>query len=680
MAESQQPSNGPMAPSNPPPTASTEATSTSNSQPASDAPANGDRSDRNDRKKNWDDRRGQRGRDRGRGGRGRGGRGGRDGARGDNASGSKRRPDNYAKRRFDPAITTGEDGEPKQTNMSIPFSAEEIAAEDRRPKRKVAVLIGYAGTGYKGMQMNHHEKTIEGDLFAAFVAAGAIAKRNADDPKKSSFIRCARTDKGVHAAGNVISLKLTIEDPNIVTKINEKLPEQIRIWGIQRTNNQFNCYQACDSRWYEYLLPSYSLLPPHPQSYLGKKIVSSANEKGVSEERFKPWEDIKEFWDDVEKNDIQPILAKLDDKTREEVIRSMHSYTGEAEPEDEGKDPLPTKRKAEEEAGPDVSSKKTKAEETNVDESVEKLNADSTTAALAEAEVKEQDAAETKQEDSTAVPDQMDLDEKPTDAPTENADGTATAKPKYQPTAAEIALREIKTAYVAAKRRYRVTPARIQQLQAALDQYQGTNNFHNYTIKKPFKDPSAKRHIRSFEVNPNPIQIRDTEWLSLKVHGQSFMMHQIRKMVAMAVLCVRCAVPTSIMRESYGPTRISIPKAPGLGLLLERPVFESYSKKAEGTYDREPLNFTKFEKEIGEFKQTQIYNRIYETEEKENSFHIFFHQLDNFETDSFLWVTAHGIEAAFEPKERYDPKLARAMPKALQEAEEGDEDPENGEG
>lgn len=542
--------------------------------------------------------------------------------RGEHVPRSNRRPANEAKpqRRFDPALTTGDDGEPKQTNMSIPFSAEEIAAEDRRPKRKVAVLIGYAGTGYKGMQMNHHEKTIEGDLFAAFVAAGAIAKRNADDPKKSSFIRCARTDKGVHAAGNVISLKLTIEDPDIVSKINEKLPEQIRIWGIQRTNNAFNCYQACDSRWYEYLLPSYSLLPPHPQSYLGKKIISAASEKGVSEERFKPWDDIKDFWDDVEKNHIQPILAKLDDKTREEVIRSMHLITDEAQPEDEDKEQSSTKRKAEEEAGPDVPSKKTKPEQDNVEGSAQHLDVETTAAAPGEAEVVEGQAEETKQEDGPAAKaDLMDVDEKPTDAPAEAADGTPAEKPKYQPTPAELALREIKTAYVAAKRRYRVTPARIQQLQAALDQYRGTNNFHNYTIKKPFKDPSAKRHIRSFEVNPNPIQIGDTEWLSLKVHGQSFMMHQIRKMVAMAVLCVRCAVPVSIIKESYGPTRISVPKAPGLGLLLERPVFESYSRKAEGSYDREPLNFTKFEKEINKFKQKQIYNRIYDTEEKENS-------------------------------------------------------------
>lgn len=46
-------------------------------------------------------------------------------------------------------------------------------------------MIGYSGTGYKGMQISGTEKTIEGDLFLAFVKAGAISKANAEDPKKS---------------------------------------------------------------------------------------------------------------------------------------------------------------------------------------------------------------------------------------------------------------------------------------------------------------------------------------------------------------------------------------------------------------------------------------------------------------------------------------------------------------
>lgn len=33
------------------------------------------------------------------------------------------------------------------------FSKEDIESEQRRPKKKVAVLLGYSGTGYKGMQL-----------------------------------------------------------------------------------------------------------------------------------------------------------------------------------------------------------------------------------------------------------------------------------------------------------------------------------------------------------------------------------------------------------------------------------------------------------------------------------------------------------------------------------------------
>lgn len=514
--------------------------------------------------------------------------------------------------------------EQKGSNMSIRFSAEEIAAEDRRPKRKVAVLIGYAGTGYKGMQMNHHEKTIEGDLFAAFVAAGAIQKRNADDPKKSSFVRCARTDKGVHAAGNVISLKLTVDDPEIVDKINEQLPEQIRVWGALRTNNAFNCYQACDSRWYEYLMPSYTLLPPHPQTFLGKKVIEAAKEKGVYDECLRAWDDVKDYWDEVEKNDIRPILDRLDEKSREEVLRTMHATTDAqgnpqeedapmagAEDEESGGS---RKRKAEEDGADGSAAKKAKTEESSVGDPVLPSAVDGE--AKTE-DVEAEDSAVNEPSQDTEKPTQT---EAPTaNGSTEDGDATAAPKPKYQPSAAEIALKEIKAAYVAAKRRYRVTTPRIEQLQAALDLYQGTNNFHNYTIQKTFRDPSAKRHIRSFIVNPKPIQIRDTEWLSLKVHGQSFMMHQIRKMVAMAVLCVRCAAPLDRIKQSYGPTRISVPKAPGLGLLLERPVFESYSKKAQDSFGKEPLNFDKYEKQIEEFKHRQIYTRIWDTEEKEAS-------------------------------------------------------------
>lgn len=74
----------------------------------------------------------------------------------------------------------------------------------RLPKRASALLIGFCGAGYSGMQMcvrlpsydenclKHHcdsqkdVRTIEGTLFEALVKAGAVSKDNADDPVKVS--------------------------------------------------------------------------------------------------------------------------------------------------------------------------------------------------------------------------------------------------------------------------------------------------------------------------------------------------------------------------------------------------------------------------------------------------------------------------------------------------------------
>ena len=45
-------------------------------------------------------------------------------------------------------------------------------------------------------------RTIEGEFFQALVKAGAVSADNSDDHRKVDVQRAARTDAGVHAAGN----------------------------------------------------------------------------------------------------------------------------------------------------------------------------------------------------------------------------------------------------------------------------------------------------------------------------------------------------------------------------------------------------------------------------------------------------------------------------------------------
>lgn len=187
--------------------------------------------------------------------------------------------------------------------------------------------------------------------------------------------------------------------------------------------------------------------------------------------------------------------------------------------------------------------------------------------------------------------------------------------------ALDLAIKNLKAAYITAKNAYRIHPKRLERIRSILSRFVGSQNYYNYTIQKSFKDPSAKRVIRSFVVHDQPILINGTEWLSLKVHGQSFMMHQIRKMVSMAALVVRCGCHEGRLQDSYLAQRISIPKAPGLGLLLERPVFDIYNAnltKQQPPVERESIDFSKFDREIEEFKQREIYERIFREEERDH--------------------------------------------------------------
>lgn len=88
---------------------------------------------------------------------------------------------------------------------------------------------------------------------------------------------------------------MIIEDPDIKQKINEKLPEGIRVWDIERVNKAFDCRKMCSSRWYEYLLPTYSLIGPKPGSILYRDIEESKTElPGVLDEDLES----KEFWEE----------------------------------------------------------------------------------------------------------------------------------------------------------------------------------------------------------------------------------------------------------------------------------------------------------------------------------------------------------------------------------------------
>lgn len=339
----------------------------------------------------------------------------------------------------------------KRTNEENEDSAEKVQAakrvktdgehaedEKKYPKKKVVLLMAYSGKGYYGMQRNPGNsqfRTIEDDLVAALIKSGCIPENHGDEMKKMSFQRCARTDKGVSAAGQVVSLKVRLID-DIIEKINEHLPPQIKVLGLKRVTQGFNSKNNCDARTYSYMLPTVAFSP-----------------------------------------------------------------------------------------------------------------------------------------------------------------------------------KDYDTGNIAA---FRLEPETLQKVNRLFALYKGTHNFHNFTSQKAPSDPSARRYITEMSCG-EPFIRRNYEFAVITVRGQSFMLHQIRKMIGLVIAVVKGYAKEEVMERSWGHEKVDVPKAPGLGLILERVHFDRYNKRFGGDGLHEKLEWDREEEEIKAFKEAHIYPTIIDTECEEGS-------------------------------------------------------------
>lgn len=244
----------------------------------------------------------------------------------------------------------------------------------------------------------------------------------------------ARTDKGVSAARQVVSIKLPEDVPDMVTEINKHLNSQIRVMAIKRTTKSFNCKAWCDSRTYSYMCPTFAFAP------------------------------------------------------------------------------------------------------------VEKLT---------------------------------------------NAD-------------------------------YRISPEVLEELRSTLKIYKGTHNFHNFTARKKASDASANRYIMEVECR-DPFEREGLEWVVIKIKGQSFMLHQIRKMIGLVMAICRGLASKDVITKAWMKDRVDLPIAPGLGLVLEEPHYDKYNKKYGSDGIHVPLDWSEVSEKIQAFREKFIDSTIVATEIEEQS-------------------------------------------------------------
>ena len=420
-------------------------------------------------------------------------------------------------------------------------SAQEpsIEAKVRLAKRKVALYLGYNGSEYHGMQINNSLPTIELELFKALCQAECVSQANSDSLQKIGFMRACRTDAGVHAAAQLVSFKMQLHETyshdDIVAKIQSLLPNQIQVYGFNRVAHGFHAKNACDSRIYEYLIPTY-VLQQLEKGFLENDFFSKSKNDALKRKNTENAESKnKECKLDINQSDF---VVETDSLTNDYLIDNIF------------------------------------------------IDAEGSIVSVEN------------------------------ECPSSSIDNKFFIKNKENSEWRQNGFSDKESIYS-----YRISPELLASLSHLLSQYQGTHNFHNFTIGKSPKDPSAKRYIRSFECG-KPFIDNGLEWVSLKVHGSSFMLHQIRKMIGLVVLLIKTnqAENTELFKQSFSPTtKWNIPKVPGLGLLLERCFFDTYNKNPNCLHTAR-VTFDSFNDKILKFKKEQIYPEITKVEKEEMVF------------------------------------------------------------
>jgi tRNA pseudouridine38-40 synthase len=108
------------------------------------------------------------------------------------------------------------------------------------------LLIEYAGTRYSGWQIQKNARTVQGEIDRAI---REVSKR-----REFELYGSGRTDAGVHALAQVAHLELytALQPESLRRKLNDELPVDIHIRGIDPAPHRFHARHDAISRCYLY--------------------------------------------------------------------------------------------------------------------------------------------------------------------------------------------------------------------------------------------------------------------------------------------------------------------------------------------------------------------------------------------------------------------------------------------
>ena len=141
------------------------------------------------------------------------------------------------------------------------------------PPLRLAFRVSYLGSRFYGSQMQAASRTVEGEFVSACQRLSLF-----DDWRKAGFLSAGRTDRGVHARGQVIAFSTSAPDRGR-TVINTQLPPDLWCTAYAEVTSEFHPRYDAKSRTYRYY---FSKRPGQPdamdraaQQFLGSHNFSN---------------------------------------------------------------------------------------------------------------------------------------------------------------------------------------------------------------------------------------------------------------------------------------------------------------------------------------------------------------------------------------------------------------------
>ncbi|KAL4077589.1 pseudouridine synthase [Scleroderma citrinum] len=192
---------------------------------------------------------------------------------------------------------------------------------EHHPRRKIAVKFCYSGWEYNGLAFQDDPTplpTVEEVLFRAFAKARLVDPHAGLDG--CGWERCGRTDVGVSAAGQVVSLWVRSVYPasppperelHYVSILNRILPPTIRVLAWSPVSPTFSARFNCRQRHYKYFFTSHGLDIPLMQQ-AADYLVGEHDFRNLS--KLDPAKQITDFRRRILSAQINVVTPSLDDR------------------------------------------------------------------------------------------------------------------------------------------------------------------------------------------------------------------------------------------------------------------------------------------------------------------------------------------------------------------------------